>query len=116
MKNKIQRIFDVIDSQKRYIAKQSIPFDKEKLNKSISTFYSPGPSFQYVFDCHTKAFDFVSENAHGIIGIEEGDFTPKAYYNRIHPHDLEYVRKCVTSHRKVCPPPQPLKTDPLLKS
>lgn len=94
MKNKIQRIFDVIDSQKKYIAKESIPFDKEKLDKSISNFYSPGPSFQYTFDFSTKTFDFVSDNARAILGVEEGDFTPKAYYSRIHPHDLEYVRKC----------------------
>ena len=97
---RIQKVYQIYDTVKSHLSKESIGYDQEKLNQLLANIYSPGPSFQYIFDFNKRDFDFVSEGLKEVLGIAPKDFTPGIFMDTIHPEDFPHFQKCeeVASH------------------
>lgn len=91
---RIQKVYQIYDEVENNLSNQSIRYDKEKLNQLLANIYSPGPSFQYIFDFNKRNFDFVSEGLKQVIGIDPSELTPGIFMNTIHPNDFSHFQHC----------------------
>ncbi|MCL6267441.1 response regulator transcription factor [Flagellimonas myxillae] len=88
---RLREILNIYDNNPRYLAKDKIDVDKEKLNQLIANIYSPGPSFQFIFEFGTQGFAYVSPSCKNLFGVDPKTFTLSEYTTFIHPKDLELV-------------------------
>ncbi|WP_422080587.1 response regulator transcription factor [Ulvibacterium sp.] len=91
---KIREIYKVFDSKNRFLAQSSVGIDRNKLNRLLENLYSPGPSFQYIFDFPNRKFDFVSEGCRLLFGEDPSTFSPDGFVHRIHPDDIPHYVRC----------------------
>lgn len=95
MKNKVIReINKVFDDHRTNLAKNSIEVDKSKLSGLLENLYSPGPSFQYIFDLPSRSFTFVSNGITNLFRENPENFTVESYANRLHPEDFQHFMNC----------------------
>ena len=57
-------------------------------------FYSPGPSFQNIFDHTIQDFVYLSPNLENLIGVSKEDFSVKMFMDRIDEDDLKHFFLC----------------------
>ncbi len=91
---KIREIYKVFDGKSKFLSHRSIGTDQKKLNSILENLYSPGPSFQYVFDFSTRQFIFLSKSVQALIGENLDTFQVDDYAERIHPDDLPHFVNC----------------------
>ena len=96
MGNRIQKIFDVYDAASDFLAKESISVSQEQLKELMESMYSPGPSFQAIFDFPHRRFDLVSSAIKDILGYSKDQFTVEKLIENIHPSDIDHVVKSET--------------------
>ncbi len=95
MQNKKVRLLNkVFDGKQEFLANHTVQEDKNKLNGLLENLYSPGPSFQYIFDFPTRSFTFVSNGTKKLFGEDSRSFTVDTYANRIHPDDFQHFVRC----------------------
>lgn len=87
---KIRAIYNVFDQVSDSLANRTVQHDSNKLNELLERIYSPGPSFQYVFDFPNKNFLYVSPGAKNLFGINPATFLPQEFVDRIHPDDISH--------------------------
>jgi DNA-binding CsgD family transcriptional regulator len=90
MASKIQRIFKIFDEAEKHIAQQSVAYDSHRLGQMLANVYSPGPSFQYIFDFSTRQFEFVSDSLKAILGYDAREHTPQQFAEIMHPDDHDH--------------------------
>ena len=61
--------------------------------KRFASLFTPGKFYYYVINFQNLAMDFVSSGTKDVLGIEPSDFTVNELLNRIHPEDLEAMKK-----------------------
>lgn len=93
-KENIRAIYDVFDSKVDFLAKKSVNVSDSNFNNIIKNLYTPGPSFQYVFDITNRKFIYVSKDLENTLGVNPSDFEVKDYADSIHPEDLQHFVKC----------------------
>ncbi|UJH67640.1 response regulator transcription factor [Allomuricauda sp. SCSIO 65647] len=91
---KVREIYKVFDEKSNFLARQTVQADQNKLNRLFENLYSPGPSFQYIFDIVNRRFTFLSENIRLITGEDPDQFQVNDYVNRIHPDDFQHFVHC----------------------
>ena len=85
-----RQIYSVFNQVSDAFAKQSIQLNQSRLNTLLEKFYSPGPSFQYVFDFPNKRFQYLSDEVHNLFGVDPASFRPDDFAERIHPEDINH--------------------------
>ena len=93
-KQYVQKIFKVYDEAEKHLSKQSVEVDENQLKQTFASVYSPGPSYQFIFDFPTRSFDYVSDATHQLLGIPAEEFTPTRLFEAIHPEDLDHFKQC----------------------
>lgn len=93
-KKTMQKIFRIYDQAERHLAKQSIEVDETHLRNTFASIYSPGPSYQFIFDFPTRSFDYVSKETDRILGVQSDKFDPEQLFSLIHPQDIDHFQKC----------------------
>ncbi|UJH67639.1 LuxR C-terminal-related transcriptional regulator [Allomuricauda sp. SCSIO 65647] len=91
---RVREIYKVFDNVNESLAQQTVQYDEQRLNSLLKNVYSPGPSFQYVFDFPNKKFLYVSDGANKLFGVDPLKLTPEIFVNRIHPDDIEHYVHC----------------------
>ncbi len=91
---KVREIYAVFDRNKDFLANSSTAVASGKLNSILENLYSPGPSFQYIFDFAGRKFDFVSDGSETLFGENPLTFEPEDFVNRIHPDDIGHYVHC----------------------
>lgn len=91
--NKLQRIYQIFDEVDHNLSKMSVDYNSSKLSEVLASLYSPGPSFQYVFDFGSRKFDFVSDSVQDILGYSSDQFTTQEFIDCIHNDDLQHFYK-----------------------
>lgn len=94
MKPKKKEIFKVFDILSDHHVKQNLHIDTQKVKKILPSIYSPGLSFQYVFNFTTRNFEYVSDTIADLLGVPSEGFKPEDYISRIHPEDFNHFLKC----------------------
>lgn len=94
MNNRLQKIYSVYDEAEKHLSKESVQVDVKVLNEAFLSVYSPGPSFQYIFDFNTRSFDFVSPSVQSILGSDPDSFSVSDFVNAFHPDDVNYFHQC----------------------
>ncbi|WP_422080586.1 response regulator transcription factor [Ulvibacterium sp.] len=95
MKNQITReIYQVFDDHNDFLAKQTVVSNQKGLNTILENMYSPGPSFQYIFDIVDRRFTFLSESLSTTTGEDPNTFQVDDYTGRIHPDDFQHFVHC----------------------
>lgn len=87
-KENIRAIYNVFHGVNERLAKESVKYNKDRFNELLGNIYSPGPSFQYVFDFPNKRFLFVSNGAKKLFEVVPYSFEPQEFVDRIHPDDI----------------------------
>ncbi len=77
-----------------HFAKKSTHLNLSNLNKTLLNYYSPGPSFQYIFDIPSRTLDWVSQNVENILPVNSETFTIEDYVDLIHEDDMDYFARC----------------------
>ena len=69
-----------------------IKIDKNKVSipKMISNMYSPGDSYQYIFNFHTYNLEFVNSSVNEILGENPETFQLKNIFERVHPDEKQH--------------------------
>ena len=91
---KVRAINKVFDGKLPFLAKQTVAPNRDKLNGLVENLYSPGPSFQYIFDFPSRSFSFVSEGVKPLFGEAPEAFSVEEYTSRIHPDDFQHFVRC----------------------
>ncbi len=91
---KVRQLNKVFDGKQRFLANNTIEVDKYKLNGLLENLYSPGPSFQYIFDFPSRSFTFVSDGIRTLFGEDPSSFSVESYANRVHPDDFQHFVRC----------------------
>lgn len=91
---KVRRLNKVFDGKQIFLAANTIKVDKKKFDGLLENLYSPGPSFQYVFDFPNRSFSFVSDGIRSLFGEDPSTFTVESYTNRVHPDDFQHFVHC----------------------
>lgn len=91
---KVRQLNQVFDGKQTFLANQTIKADKTKLNGLVENLYSPGPSFQYIFDFPSRSFTFVSDGVKSLFGEDPSSFSVDSYANRVHPDDFQHFVNC----------------------
>lgn len=93
MRSSLLDIYNIYDRQEYHLAKDSVSFDRKNVESIISSIYSPGPSFIYIFDFQKKEVDFVSDSMKDLFGIKPSEVDPAMLFEIVHPEDLEFFVK-----------------------
>lgn len=80
-----EQISDHISEVKQYQVSKEL--------KRFASLFTPGKFYYYVINFQNLAMDFVSSGTKDVLGIEPSDFTVNELLNRIHPEDLEAMKK-----------------------
>lgn len=97
---KTRKLFKLFDKASHSISKKGGKVDTTRINQLLSSLYSPGPSFQYIFDFSSREFMYISPDVKQVIGEDHDSFTAEDFMERIHPDDLLHFLHCqeVGSH------------------
>lgn len=100
MEENLTGIYKIYDLVNNHLAESSVHYDSSKLNQRLTSLYSPGASFQYIFDFPTRSFDYVSPSVEVILGIPASVFTPQDFMDAMHPDDVQhfYNMEELTAH------------------
>lgn len=93
-KGKVRALNKVFDGKQTFLAKQTVAPNQNKLNALIENLYSPGPSFQYIFDFPTRSFTFISDGVQTLFGEDPESFSVEDYAARVHPDDFQHFVHC----------------------
>ena len=93
MLQRTQKIYAIYDAIQPGLARQDVDFDKEKVNQLIANIYSPGPSFQHIFNFSTRDFSYVSSSIQDVLGYDPTTFSMNEFLGIIHPDDFEHARR-----------------------
>lgn len=93
MNDRLKRLFKIYDVSQNAVSDESIDPKQEHLNKAQSSIYSPGPSFQVIFDFPSRSFQQVSADVEKVLGYPADEFTIEKLILIIHPDDIESVLK-----------------------
>ena len=88
------KIFKIFDENPALLPKQRAPIDKSKYTMALSKLYSPGLSYQYIFNFGTRKFSYVSESVYELFGINADSFSEDTFLDRIHPDDFSHFLNC----------------------
>lgn len=95
LKNQITRdIYKVFDDHDQFLANQTVLSDQKGLNTILENLYSPGPSFQYIFDIVNRKFTFLSESLNALTGENPNTFQVDDYASMVHPDDFQHFVNC----------------------
>lgn len=93
MKDPNRKIFNVYDHIKDLLSDQSINPNYKQLKKVVASIYSPGTSFQAIFDFPSRSFDKVSNNIEKLLGYSSDSFSVEKLISKVHPDDIGLVIK-----------------------
>jgi DNA-binding CsgD family transcriptional regulator len=91
MKDPIRLIHKLYGHSKKLISDHSIDANHEQLKNVESSIYSPGPSFQAIFDFSSRSFDMVSNDIENLLGYSSNSFSVEKLITAIHPDDIGMV-------------------------
>ena len=94
MSKKVREIYQVFDEASSHLAKQKIDLSEKKINELVSSLYSPGPSFQYVFNIVERKFEYVSPGVTALFGDQPETFVVEDFVNRFHPEGHKHFVHC----------------------
>ena len=89
-----RKIFRLFDDTSRFLSRKKVEVDKSQINRLFANIYSPGPSFQYIFDFATRKFVYISNDVVELFGKSVDKFNVDEFLNAIHPHDMPHFIKC----------------------
>ena len=87
---KLNQIYTVFSQVNDAFSDQSIQLDHNRLNELLEKLYTPGPSFQYVFDFPNKRFQYLSDGVEELFGASPNSFSTDDLVERIHPDDINH--------------------------
>ncbi len=90
MNNKTREIFKLFDDASHFISRKGGKINRSIINNLLSNLYSPGPSFQYVFDFSLRDFTYVSPSIKNVLGLEQDELDINKFMELIHPEDLKH--------------------------
>lgn len=94
MPKKTKEIFKLYDEAANHLSTESGKIDSSKLNQLLSSLYSPGQSFQYIFDYSVRQFTYVSKNIKDIFNICPDTYVVENFLDNLHPDDLTHLLHC----------------------
>ncbi|MDT0558859.1 LuxR C-terminal-related transcriptional regulator [Ichthyenterobacterium sp. W332] len=94
MSEKTRDIFKIFDGASHALSRKGSNVDQTKFSDLLSNLYSPGPSFQYIFDFSIREIIFTSKSIKGVLGENPNKFTAEAFMSRIHPNDIDHFLHC----------------------
>ena len=94
MSSKKLKIFKVFDENPQLFSTQKLSIDKNKVNDVLSQLYSPGESYQFIYDFSVRQFHYVSKSVYNILGERPETFNEESFLDRIHPEDLDHFLNC----------------------
>ena len=93
MLSKKLKIFSVFDKTSLF-SNRKVAIDTSKVNDVLSRLYSPGESYQLIFDFGVRKFRYVSPSVFDFFGEKAEDFTVDKFLERLHPDDMEHFVNC----------------------
>jgi len=93
-KTKIRKAFQFFDSQENFLARDASAVSSQKITSLVNSFYTPGPSFQYIFDFANRKFVYVGGNLKETLGAELENLSVEEYTERFHPNDMRHFLHC----------------------
>lgn len=90
MSKKTREIFKIFDEASFALSRKGGEIDSKRIDNLLSNLYSPGPSFQYIFDFSTRKFTYVSTSVKNVVGISHIQFNIDDFMGRIHPDDMKH--------------------------
>ena len=94
MKNReflLKRIWAEHDDQR---ALMPLYASQELIDKRLGAILCPGPFYYYIFNHANHKFDYFSQGLEKIMGLKLEDTSLATFLERVHPNDLEFMRKC----------------------
>jgi DNA-binding CsgD family transcriptional regulator len=91
---KKELIFNLWDSHKNYLGKQSTELKNINFSELVGNLFCPGNYFYYVIDSPTLTYDFVSDSVEDIIGISPHELSIDKIIEYLHPDDLNWLIRC----------------------
>ena len=83
----IDKLFTVWNSINKISKPTDTPIDLDFINQ-ISSLFSAGDFYYYVFNFTTYKMEFVSDSTQAVLGIKPKDFTLEKIFDIFHPKDL----------------------------
>ncbi len=93
MEDRAKRLFKVYEDAKEVVSNHSIEASPDQLKNVSASIYSPGPSFQLIFDFPSRSFDHVSKDVERILGYTGNTFSIEKMISIVHPDDIAIVIK-----------------------
>ena len=99
MLSKKLKIFSVFDKTTLF-SNRKVAIDKSNINHALSKLYSPGESYQFIFDFGVRQIRFASPSVYEFFGEKADGFTFDKILDRLHPDDMEHFLNCekIASH------------------
>lgn len=99
MLSKKLKIFSVFDKTSLF-SNRKVAIDTSKVNDVLSRLYSPGESYQLIFDFGVRKFRYVSPSVFDFFGEKAEVFTVDKFLERLHSDDMEHFVNCekIASH------------------
>lgn len=94
MNSNTREIFKIFDEASFALSRKGAEIDSKRINHLLSNLYSPGPSFQYIFDFATRDFIYISSSVKDVLGVHHDSFNTEDFMGRIHPDDMEHFLHC----------------------
>lgn len=88
------KIFNIFDENPRLFSSRKTTINKSMYVDVLSKLYSPGLSYQYMFDFGARKFIYISSSVYDLFGVKAEEFSEDEFLNRIHPDDYEHFLKC----------------------
>lgn len=87
-------IFKIFDEASQFLSAKDSKIKKDNVEGILSTIYSPGQSFQYIFDFNNRRFTYVSDSVFELFGVKSKEFEIDDFMERIHPEDINHFLRC----------------------
>ncbi|MEC3908128.1 helix-turn-helix transcriptional regulator [Tamlana sp. 2201CG12-4] len=94
MSKKTREIFKLFDEASNHLSTLGGKIDTGIVNQLLSNLYSPGPSFQYIFDYSIREFIHISSGVKDVLGKVSHRFTANDFMEHMHPDDIKYFLHC----------------------
>jgi len=95
MENTHERIMHILDVHHEKLNGKITFYDREKLNHSVSGFFLPGNSYQYVYDVPTQKFIYFNRNNYEGLSLDLEGLTRDDYLQLVHPEDVQHIDNCM---------------------
>lgn len=77
-----------------HLAERPTDYNPDEVTQKLAAFFCPGPFYFYILDFGSYEFTTISDQFHDLIGRDPNSLKLDAFFDLIHPDDIDFFKKC----------------------